>query len=181
MDSFHFGRKLINEGGRAVAADSSHAWVQILNKLNETSFQHRRCKVGELLELCDLIKTLQQPTISLCLIRNSVKKSIDWALCRRPLSRSTTRLTRGLTKTKGKPKHGTASTCPKCGVADFFLHTFQRPASSTRPSDIGQPTSWLSIGPSSWKSLRIRRRNKTRVCFPLNPGTRRPRTCLRTI
>jgi len=29
--------------------------------------------------------------------------------------------------------------------------------------------------------LRIRRRNKTRVCFPLNPGTRRPRTCLRTI
>ena len=41
--------------------------------------------------------------------------------------------------------------------------------------------SWLSIGPSSWKSLRIRRRNKTRVCFPLNPGTRRPRTCLRTI
>jgi hypothetical protein len=27
----------------------------------------------------------------------------------------------------------------------------------------------------------IPRRNKTRVCFPLNPGTRQPRTSLRTI
>jgi hypothetical protein len=32
----------------------------------------------------------------------------------------------------------------------------------------------------SFHQGRFRHRNKTRVCFLLNPGTRRPRTCLRT-
>ena len=69
-------------------------------------------RIGESLELRDLIKTLQRRTIRRHLIRNLLmKRSIHCVLHRRrkPLSRNTNKLTGKLSKTKGNVKAGTPS------------------------------------------------------------------------
>lgn len=59
---------------------------------------------------------------------------------------------------------------------------FARSASRTSAGDSTEKVRYVieEVALHPWKGLSIKRGNKTRVCFPLSPGSRLPRTCLRT-